>query len=374
MKHTTVTTRLTRVLALAPLLASATPAIADDAIRVYIVEEGKTGLVAPAARDTGFVLRSLASEFGVEAPKGKTSFVQLDVPAATWDAAKLDVARIVSKRGLSAIVAEAAPSRGSTWAHGLAFDARHELAVGQSGDVEIELVGRDVAELARRVLLDRMATRVAEARARKGRGTLPGRPSEGEGAIQRPGKVDIDYGPAGAPIRIDCSDPRNAGEPACQLSPSEGDTDPAPHDEDGLGTPEDLPFSPRDCDPFVDASCAGGDPCSLGLAPSHPLADALGCGFLENLEDGAIGPRTNGGEEPTYEVSWESVVWDEDDSHCTGFDADTDVCMGGGKIVTDNGERVCSMTCTVITCFLVQTEDAEERYCEATLCEDNQCL
>lgn len=373
MKNGTVTTHLTRVLALATMLASATPAVADETIRVYIVKEKKSGLVAPAARDTGFVLRSLANEFGIETPKGKTSFVQLDVPAATWDAAKLDVARIVSKRGLSAIVADAAPSLGSTWAKGLGIDARDELAVGQSANVEIDLVGRDVEELARRVLLDRMAARVAEARARNERGTLPGKPAGGESSIQRPGKLDIDYGPAGAPIRIDCSDPRSAEEPACQLSPSQGDTDPAPDEEEGAD-PADLPFSPRDCDPFVDASCAGGDPCSLGLAPGHPLAEALGCGFLENLEDGAIGPRTNGGEEPTYEVSWENVVWDQDDYDCTGFDADTDLCMGSGKIVTDNGERVCSMTCTVITCLLVQTEEGEERHCEATLCEDNQCL
>ena len=73
-------------------------------------------------------------------------------------------------------------------------------------------------------------------------------------------------------------------------------------------------------------------------------------------------------------MAWESVVWDQDDYHCTGFDADTDVCMGGGKIVTDNGERVCSMTCTVITCLLAQTDEGEERHCEATLCEDNECL
>ena len=65
---------------------------------------------------------------------------------------------------------------------------------------------------------------------------------------------------------------KRADDPACQLSPNEGDTDPAPGDESN--TDGELPFEDRpgrpDCDPFIDASCDGGDPCDTGVAPGHP--------------------------------------------------------------------------------------------------------
>ncbi len=363
--------RLTRIVAIAATLAVAAPAVAADSVRVYVVKEKKDKIAAPGSRDAGFISRALAKRFGVKAPKSKSSVVQIDLPASVWEATKVDVARIVASRNLSAVVVDSDPLLGAGWAAGLSIEERDLLASSQIADVEVSLAGTSVKKLARQVLVDQMNDRVDQARRRNQRGGLQGKPSEEKEGLVAPGSFDIDYGPDGPPIEIDCEDARNSDELACQLSPNDGDTDPEPNDDERGGDADDLPSDPRDCDPFVDADCGGSDPCSLGLGENHPLAEALGCGFLDAVEDGAIGPRTT--EDEWIEVGYDTILWGEDTA-CGAMSEDTDVCIGSGSLVYDDPEGlVCESTCEEIQCSLTQEEDEEVRDCTAKNCAKPVC-
>ncbi len=362
--------RLTRIVTIAAALGFATQAAAIDSIRVFVVKENKSGISVPAARDAGKLTRALAKRFGVKAPKAKTSVVQIDLPAAAWDANKLEITEMVAARKLAVVVVDESPELGDGWAVGLSFKERDALVANGESVVEISFPGRNIKQLADRVLIDMMDARIEEARRRHQRGGLNGAPSE-EGSMERPGKFDIDYGPGGAPIRIDCEEPSNADDPACKLSPSDGDTDPAREDDDLEGDSEELPFDPRDCDPFVDARCGGSDPCSLGLGADHPLSEALGCGFLDAVEDGALGPRTEDDDATTVHEDYD-LDWDAD-ADCEHIGEDREVCTGGGTFELEGNDKICRTHCDDIVCTYTQTDDKEERWCRASGCSERDC-
>lgn len=366
-----VLARLTRLVALATTIAVATPALASDSIRVFVVKPKKNELTAPSARDAGFVSRSLAKQFGVKAPKGKASIVQIELPAAAWEANKVEIARVARGRGLAVVVSDAHPELGRAWAKGVDLEDRAAISLASEAAIEISMPGRNIVKLAEQVLLDQMADKVDAARRRHARGTLAGAPSQDEeSTFQRPGKLDIDYGPGGAPIELDCE--QNADDPACDLSPGNHDTDPTPDADDGDrdGDHEDVPFTRPDCNPFVDANCDGGDPCDLGLEDGHPLSDALGCGFADNVQDGAIGPRTG-----DYDVPGGSEVkWGEDPNCGPGIDPGTTVCSGQANIYEETEEEVCVTSCENVVCRWVTEDLQTTRTCEATGCGTTHCL
>lgn len=371
MKTRTIRSIAARTMAIAATLGLVTTAAAaDESIRVFVVKEKKGEIVAPVARDTGFVARSLAKRFGVKAPRGKTSVLALEFPASVWDASKVDVAKILSKRGLAAVVVDDAPDLGSGWANGVSIKKRHPMALAQQVEIDIWLAGRDTRELARSVMLDDMHRRVAGARARNARGDVAGKPSEDkQSSGLRRGTYDIDFGPNGRRVSIDCTNPDNAD--ICELSEHDGDTDPAPNEDDGDADESDLPFDRPDCNPFVDAECGGSDPCSLGLAPGNPLSEALGCGFLETAEAGAIGPRSDPDQEAApdeEEPDFADIEWDPDDYHCDTDNAGVTWCLGSGSFMVEDVNGFCTKTCHAIVCAF----DADV-VCSAGLCESTGC-
>lgn len=373
MKRNDTITRLTRIFALATALAVATPAVAADSIRVFVVKEKKNGITAPAARDAGFVARAIAKRFGVKAPKGKASVVELDVPPSVWEANKVEIATFAAKRGLSTVVVDDDPKLGSDWAAGYDLEERSTMSLAQEVKVRLYYSGRNIKKLARQVMIDEMRDRVLGAGLRNERGNLGGKPSEDEESSGlRLGDHDIDHGPGGAHFEIDCEEPENSDELVCQLSQGENDSDPEPNDDSNEGVGDDEGFGPRDCDPFVDADCDGGDPCSLGLPDGHPLAGVLGCGFLDAVEDGAIGPRQDGEIDSYDSVTVESVSFNSDDTSCEDTSDGGVACTGSGTVEFESEEGdICQVSCEVIDCTVPREGEGD---CSASGCDENPCF